>query len=731
MPNAAAHRLRAVSQWLLVRWPYLVTTAAVAFAFHPTLRGTAHIPYDHEYFHFPLLRTVADMLADGSLPAWDPYAYGGTPLLANAQSAWAYPPHLVVDGALAAIGEPLTQRIVALTSVVHFWIAGMGMCLLVRERGLGDAAAAFAGAFVVLNGSILGQTQHLAQIEAFAWLPFALLMVDRLAEEVTARRVVALGVLFALMLTAGFTPVWVGCALVIGGYAVARFEGRLQGLAGAIGGMAAGSLIAAVFLLPIVLVLDHSIPPQDYNAHPLGSYISAIYPNAFGYWLGGPADAHYELGEYTYIGALAVLLIPLALTSGRAVIPVAALTAVMLFLAFGDPALRILRAIQDLPSGEIYRPPMIWFVSIVPLTLALAHGLARRPSRLQLAAAGAFLLFLLLLPVPNHQGRNLHLLSDAPRRELVVIAICAVLLAAAAAARGRLARWAPGVLALVAVIGAAELASAVPDRWFVNAPGPASRSNASGTNDGSTVVEDLRGRLRPDERVAVAALDLSAEWSAYPAVWSLQNTNGFQPQFSKYQLEHVQELGGDFRRQERRFPVSPTELPYFKELNARLVVVTTAADPFADRDGYTRVHQDGYYSVYRVDARMSRAWIADEACVERIHLIDATACAREPVAVTIRGERERELQVPRRDEERLVFTGEPHYPGWHASADGDSLPVRRHGYLSAVEVPPETERVTIEYRPPGLIPGLAISLIAILVSAALVVRARGRGRPAT
>ena len=47
-------------------WPEVTILAAVVVAFGPTIFGTAHFPYDAEFFHFPLLSDVQSTLASGA-----------------------------------------------------------------------------------------------------------------------------------------------------------------------------------------------------------------------------------------------------------------------------------------------------------------------------------------------------------------------------------------------------------------------------------------------------------------------------------------------------------------------------------------------------------------------------------------------------------------------------------------------------------------------------------------
>lgn len=71
---------------------------------------------------------VSQRLADGSLPRWVPYIYGGLPLSANPGSAY-YPIRLLADFILP------TTWILPIIFVVQFGIAGAGMYLLATELG--------------------------------------------------------------------------------------------------------------------------------------------------------------------------------------------------------------------------------------------------------------------------------------------------------------------------------------------------------------------------------------------------------------------------------------------------------------------------------------------------------------------------------------------------------------------------------------------------------------------
>ncbi|HEX8681349.1 MAG TPA: hypothetical protein VF707_03480, partial [Ardenticatenaceae bacterium] len=75
----------------------ILLLALVAFFFWrvwaPNPADRASFPIgDFTEQYYPLRRFVASSLAEGRLPFWNPYIYGGQPGLADPQAAALYPP---------------------------------------------------------------------------------------------------------------------------------------------------------------------------------------------------------------------------------------------------------------------------------------------------------------------------------------------------------------------------------------------------------------------------------------------------------------------------------------------------------------------------------------------------------------------------------------------------------------------------------------------------------------
>jgi hypothetical protein len=699
---------------MLDLWPELIVLVAVVVVFAPILGGTSHFPYDAELFHYPLLRAVQHDLSGGHLPAWDAYSYGGVPLLANAQSAWLYPPNLVVDGGLALAGAPLTERLLDVVLVLHFLAAALLTVRLARRRGLSDAGSAFAGVFVVCCGQLISQAEHTLMIEALPWIPLGLLLIDDLAARVTPGRIAGLAIACALIITAGFLPLVPSAFVLFGVWALLRPAGRSRAVAGCAVGVVLGVALAAAYLLPILE--QSSVYPALQVHGGLNTYgaLTAILPNVFGHWDSslpqytgppGPTNTYY------YLGGAAVVLGPLALMSSRMARWELAVVGVILLLSFGELATWVVNEIQFGPVTKLWRPEDFAFVANVPLAVLIARGLDRVPRRRSLVVTLVLVLVVVAIPFHGPHG-TVHFLVNTPVQTDAACIAALALLALGSLHRLAGRRWLLGIVALVA---AADLVAAVPGRYFVEYPGAGTAAGPNTTGDESTVLSFLRATLEPGQRVIADVKYLPSVWHGFANIWRLSDANGFQPQFSKYQLARIATLAPGFTG--RIFPVDVNMLPYMEEMNAPYAVVAAAVDPLAGAPDFKRVFSSGAYRVYRARGRFQRAFAIRPGCSPPATPAGLSAClAPGRVSTELSGQSTRRFTLHGPVSE--VVTGEVWYPGWQASAGGASLPVKRVGYLAAVKIPKGVSHFTISYSPPGLPAGAAISGIALVLCAA-------------
>jgi hypothetical protein len=182
---------------------WLLLPATVIVFFHRlTLSNRILARGDIYLYFYPYWQAAASALRDGRLPLWNPYLFMGAPLIANSQVGFFYPLNWPLWLFL-----PIPAAATA-TIALHLIIAASGSYVLARRalNLLPDAAVVVALLFG-LGGYLTAQVEHLNQLQALAWLPWALVVLGTPSDWSTgrsfARRLALLSAFLALQLAAG------------------------------------------------------------------------------------------------------------------------------------------------------------------------------------------------------------------------------------------------------------------------------------------------------------------------------------------------------------------------------------------------------------------------------------------------------------------------------------------------------------------------------------------------
>lgn len=105
----------------------------------------------------------------GQVPTWNPYQFGGNPLLANSQSGGFYPPHI-----LLGILQVPTGLAILLLAVFHLTVAGLGVAMLARRVGASREGAVVAGLAFAWSPFLLAWLSLGSVPATVAWIPWLL-----------------------------------------------------------------------------------------------------------------------------------------------------------------------------------------------------------------------------------------------------------------------------------------------------------------------------------------------------------------------------------------------------------------------------------------------------------------------------------------------------------------------------------------------------------------------------
>lgn len=119
------------------------------------------------------------MILNGHLPLWNPWLGMGTPLSANLQSAFFYPPNWLLFAMDSIGGTGLMAQGQTILVIAHIIWAGIGMARLACQLGLNRLAQAIAGLSFCLSGYLVARAGFLSINAAVAWLPWIILCANR------------------------------------------------------------------------------------------------------------------------------------------------------------------------------------------------------------------------------------------------------------------------------------------------------------------------------------------------------------------------------------------------------------------------------------------------------------------------------------------------------------------------------------------------------------------------
>lgn len=156
--------------------------------FFDALTGTINfvLPPDTSEFLYPLEYRIAAAMKSGTLPLWNPYSFGGYPLVGYPQYGLLYPVNWIFW--LWPYGGPAYSVVgYAWKFVFHVALGGFGMFYLCRAVGLRFAAALLGGvAYMLLPNTLAFAVWGNAQ-PAFAWWPFVIAWLIRAEEKPESR----------------------------------------------------------------------------------------------------------------------------------------------------------------------------------------------------------------------------------------------------------------------------------------------------------------------------------------------------------------------------------------------------------------------------------------------------------------------------------------------------------------------------------------------------------------
>jgi hypothetical protein len=530
-------------------------------------------------------------------------------------------------------------------------------------------------------------------IVAYTWIPLALLGVDEAAERKSWKPLWKVAVASALGFLGGYPPTWLVLAMVVGVYALAG-PGRWRTVPGVLAALLFSMALCGAQILPTWEATHFREPELRYGIgikDPM-FFLSYLVPNYFDFGLDVPVMTNVGK-EYLYLGAPGILGVFLAFWSRRwkQIAPGVAVVAVSLIVVINPYAIvwdsiKFSSLLADIVRSAYFLAgvtPGLALLAAIGLDAFLSGkgGLRAVAAAGPMAAWSAYELFRWF--GPGFAAGPMSILDAG----VGVLAFALGLLAYRAQRRVWLGL---ALLALVAidykVFGTSKRVNATPGQ------GKIFSSTEFGAMNQQAYLETLR---YPDYRVVLH--DLGPMSSDLRHVgW--KSPQGFDPFLSTQYRELVKRDGA--WTTDREWILDPTRLDVMQRFAARFVLTGEAGSKYKELAAHPRYRMvganDSYYKVFEyLDAKPIYGFPGDLQ-VQR----------REP--------EHRVLRVTSQSGGLFTFS-EQAYPGWSALIDGTAAPIETWEIaFQAVRVPAGEHRVEFVYRERLLLPGLGLSLAALL-----------------
>jgi hypothetical protein len=470
------------------------------------------------------------------------------------------PPFLV----LALIDHAPSLWAVDATVLAMVFLGGAALMLWFRDRGWHWPAGLIAGLAFGYGASMAWRIQHTGQVLSLAYLPIAMVCVERALARSSVAYGIAAGIVVACMVLGRDQVALLGIYF-LAGLAVWRLlsaSGARRTLRAAappivVGGLCAALLVAVPVLLTAVLAQESNRPSIDYIGAARGSLhpallLTLVMPDTFGaagrmedYW-GPPSFAWPDTGIFLaqnmgelYFGAIPLLLLALAAVRGWLWAPeirfftCAAGVALVYALGWYTPVFRILYAL--VPGVDLYRRPADATFLIGALGAVLAgygaHRLLGEPradsARLLATIAAAILGIAFLLAI----GLGLWL-GRVPRLSLPMSAALVSLAAATAVLIWALPRLATNpMLAVTVLAGVTTLDLAYNNGPSSSTAQPPAMYDVLEPDTRNATIAILKSKVVANDtrRDRIELAGLGFHWPNASLTHSLENTLGYNP----------------------------------------------------------------------------------------------------------------------------------------------------------------------------------------------------------
>lgn len=755
--------------------PFAILALAVMVLFYRLFIGDVLFWGLPSLQFYPWRWFAFDELRNGHIPYWNPYNGGGTPLLANYQSAILYPPNWLY----LLLPNPHTMGILA---VAHIFWAAFGMWLFTGRLELSTLGRGVSLLCFALGSYSIGRLGSFPTVQSIAWMPWLFWATDRVLRKRSFGSVGILGFVSGMQLLAGHAQSTWYALLALGSFALwyviwqlpqtglrSRFEALLLAFVGLL--LGAGMAAWQLFLTAQFLNESQRSGGVDYEVLTNLSYaplraFNLIMPHFFG----TPADGSYltpDSGIYfedaAYIGVLPMISVVFAvygwfkwrtfLTHHRVFcsVPLWVFISIMgMALALGRFGPFYQSLYDYVPTFDNFREPVRWLLwpsFALPILAGIGTHYWSRSQRALFwtrlgAAAGAGIalvagIFALSNDTQDETGEIIDILATS------FIALGAWLLGAAVltlrqptnSPQRSMALWQLAVLLFVAAdLGwaSAGLNPTAPDDFYsrdFSITEPEGRIYWFEEYEEEVKFDqyfDLADYRQATDRWTDVRTSLLPNINILDRISLFNNFDPLQPALHRQYVELIEAAGTEAAPLLRAAGVTRTfgniRPDGWQRGRLETISVSPNAAPMAWVVGNAQVVSD---TTEAANALSETTWNPEETVIliyneDLPPQDDAPRAQRSEVQVVSNQATRKQYNIDSDGTGYLVIA-QTWYPGWQARVDGEITAIYQANLaFQAIPIPAGNVDVTLTYSPPGTEAAAGISLLSIFIVMLLI-----------
>jgi hypothetical protein len=197
--------------------PIIIFLVTTVIFFGPQLFGSAFFWEDFAEYIYPTQSFAASQFANGVIPHWNPYAFGGMPFLVDLQVGFFYPFNRILNLFINSNGL-LPIWILQFIAILHFFIAQFSFYIFAKYLKISSIGAMIGAIAYAFAFPLVLHVIHPMIVFHLAWFPLIFYFFKKALDEGNISSGAIAGLIFGFTMLSGHPQITLYFAFILGIY---------------------------------------------------------------------------------------------------------------------------------------------------------------------------------------------------------------------------------------------------------------------------------------------------------------------------------------------------------------------------------------------------------------------------------------------------------------------------------------------------------------------------------